>query len=350
MSTPNPSPNPAAPAAPAGVVRTLDVVTFGEAMAMFIADQAGDLSRVQHFTLRPAGAELNVAIGLARLGFGSGWVSRVGDDSFGRVVLDVLDREGVDRRAVTTDARYPTGFQLKSTGFGKKDPIVEYYRKGSAASHLSVEDFNPNYFLEAQHLHVTGIAPALSPTAWELALHAMEKMRAAGKTISFDPNLRPVLWPSREAMAEKINFLASKADWVLPGIEEGRILSGLQTLDEITDVYLRGGAKVVIVKAGEEGAYFQTAGLRPKRIPCEPVANVVDTVGAGDGFAVGVLSGMLEAMSIEDAVARGNRIAGLVIQQIGDSEGLPTREALLQPTSARSLSSAHEPAPGAAAV
>ncbi len=321
-------------------------------MAMFIADQAGDLSRVQHFTLRPAGAELNVAIGLARLGFGAGWVSRVGSDSFGRFVLDVLDREGVDRRAVTIDERYPTGFQLKSTGFGKKDPIVEYYRKGSAASHLSVEDFNPDYFLEAQHLHVTGIAPALSPSAWELALHAMEKMRAAGKTISFDPNLRPVLWPSREVMAEKINFLASKADWVLPGIEEGRILTGLQTLDEITDFYLTNGAKLVIVKVGEDGAFFQTAGLRPKRIPAEPVANVVDTVGAGDGFAVGVLSGMLESLSIEDAIARGNRIAALVIQQIGDSEGLPTRDTLLNPAASRAAQppAAREPAPGAAAV
>ncbi|MBV9659365.1 MAG: sugar kinase [Verrucomicrobia bacterium] len=308
---------------------SLNVVTFGEAMAMFVADEAGDLSKVSRFTLRPAGAELNVAIGLARLGFKIGWVSRVGSDSFGRFILEVLDREGVDRRAVTIDGRYPTGFQLKSTGFGKKDPIVEYYRKGSAASHLSVEDFDPDYFLSAEHLHITGIAPALTPTTWELALHVMEQMRKNGKTISFDPNLRPVLWPSKEIMAERINLLASKADWVLPGIEEGRILTGLQHLDEITDFYLSAGAKLVIVKVGEEGAYFQTAGLKPKRVPTEHVANVVDTVGAGDGFAVGVISGLLESLSIEDAVARGNRIAGLVIQQIGDSEGLPTREQLL---------------------
>jgi 2-dehydro-3-deoxygluconokinase len=82
---------------------SVDVVTFGEAMAMFVAKDVGDLSRVHEFTRRAAGAELNVAIGLARLGFRVGWVSRVGSDSFGRFILDVLDRERVDRQRVIVD-------------------------------------------------------------------------------------------------------------------------------------------------------------------------------------------------------------------------------------------------------
>ena len=81
-------------------MNSLDVVTFGEAMAMFVAKDVGDLSQVHDFTRRAAGAELNVAIGLARLGFSVGWVSRVGSDSLGRFIVDVLDRERIDRQRV----------------------------------------------------------------------------------------------------------------------------------------------------------------------------------------------------------------------------------------------------------
>jgi 2-dehydro-3-deoxygluconokinase len=126
---------------------------------------------------------------------------------------------------VIIDPAFSTGFQLKSRGIGNQDPLVEYFRRGSAASHVSVADFDPEYFLSARHLHVTGIAPALSKTSLELAHHAIDQMRAAGKSISFDPNLRPVLWSSKQTMIDQLNALAAKCDWVLPGIEEGRVLT-----------------------------------------------------------------------------------------------------------------------------
>ncbi len=127
--------------------KTLDVITIGEAMAMFVATETGELSAVEHFIKRVAGAELNVATGLARLGLNVGWVSRVGNDSFGHFVLDSLKKEGIDAAGVTLDGRFPTGFQLKSKVENGTDPIVEYFRKGSAASHLSVDDYHAAYFL-----------------------------------------------------------------------------------------------------------------------------------------------------------------------------------------------------------
>ena len=81
---------------------SLDVVTYGEAMTMFVAAETGDLAKVGQFTKRVAGADLNVAIGLSRLGFRVGWMSRVGHDSFGRYVLDVLAQEGIDVFMVLT--------------------------------------------------------------------------------------------------------------------------------------------------------------------------------------------------------------------------------------------------------
>ena len=235
--------------------KTLDVITIGEAMAMFVATETGELSAVEHFIKRVAGAELNVATGLARLGLNVGWVSRVGNDSFGHFVLDSLKKEGIDAAGVTLDGRFPTGFQLKSKVENGTDPIVEYFRKGSAASHLSVDDYHAAYFSSARHLHLSGVAAALSASSYDLLDHAASAMKAQGKTISFDPNLRPVLWKSEAEMAEKLNRLAFQADWVLPGIKEGMILTGESTPEGIADFYLNRGVKAVVLKTGADGAW-----------------------------------------------------------------------------------------------
>lgn len=306
----------------------LDVITIGEAMAMFVATETGDLAEVEHFMKRVAGAELNVATGLARLGLKVGWVSRVGKDSFGRFVLHSLAKEGIDARGVSEDSRYATGFQMKSKVENGTDPIVEYFRKGSAASHLSPEDFRAEYFTSARHLHLSGVAAALSESSYALLEQAATTMKAQGKSISFDPNLRPVLWKSEAEMVEKLNQLAFQADWVLPGLKEGMILTGQRTPEGIADFYLTRGVQAVIIKTGGDGAWFKTAAGEQGAVAAIKVDNVVDTVGAGDGFAVGVISALLEGRTLQQAIGRGNKIGALAIQVQGDSEGLPTREAL----------------------
>ncbi len=306
----------------------LDAVTIGEAMALFIARETGDLAAAESFIKRIAGAELNVAIGLARLGLKVGWVSRVGDDSFGRFTLQQLAKEGVDHRQVTVDNRYRTGFQLKAKVEDGSDPQVEYFRKGSAASHLSVDDFNPDYFGSARHLHLSGVSAAISATSLELSKHAAREMRALGKTISFDPNLRPVLWPSEQEMVKQLNQLAEYADWVLPGEKEGKILTGYSQPEAMADFWLDKGVKAVIIKTGSDGAWYKTADGEKGQVAAIRVENVVDTVGAGDGFAVGVISALLEGKPLPQAIKRGNKIGSLAIQVPGDSEGLPTRSEL----------------------
>ena len=148
-------------------------------------------------------------------------------------------------------------------------------------------------------------------------------MRAAGRTISFDPNLRPTLWATPEDMRREINALAFKADWVLPGLEEGRFLTGEQSPEAIARFYRERGAKVVAVKLGPEGAYFD-AEQGTGQVPGFPVKEVVDTVGAGDGFAVGVITGLLQGRDVSDAVRRGAWIGARAVQVLGDTEGLPT--------------------------
>jgi 2-dehydro-3-deoxygluconokinase len=310
-----------------------DVVTVGEAMALMIARQPGPLEQVREFERATAGAELNVAVGLSRLGFKVGYISSLGQDSLGRHLRAFMEAEGLDLRQLRMEQRYPTGFMLKQMVADGSDPQVEYFRRGSAASHLSTLDMPApgSDFQQARLLHLTGISPALSADCGELAFALARQARADGRLVSFDPNLRPRLWASQAEMIATINALASQADVVMPGLAEGRLLTGCQHAADIAGWYLQRGARHVVVKLGPEGAYAASADGSNDTVPGLPVREVVDTVGAGDGFAVGVISGLLDGLQLRQAAARGNAIGARVVQFRGDCEGLPTR-AELSPT------------------
>lgn len=307
--------------------RRLDVVTFGEVMAMFIALDSGPLEQVANFTRALAGAETNVAIGLARLGHRAGWIGRVGHDPLGSYAIAELAASGVDTAAVTRDPHAQTGFQLKSRADGG-DPQVAYFRTGSAGSRLEATGATDRYIASARHLHVTGIPLALSATTRQFAIRAIATARAAGMTVSFDPNLRPSLWSSAEEMIGVTNEVAATADWVLPGLQEGRILTGNATADaaDIARYYLRLGAQRVVVKAGACGASLHTA--TESRHRGVFTIRVVDTVGAGDGFAVGLISAHLDGLGIDEALERAAAIGALATTSSGDKDGLPDRPQL----------------------
>ena len=159
---------------------SLEAVTFGEALALFVAQEAGDLARVENFKRVLAGAEVNVAIGLTRLGHKTGWVSRVGDDPFGRFVLSELAAAGVDTSTVALDGDAPTAFQLKSRADGG-DPEIFYFRSNSAGKRLAPSPAIDAYIGGARHLHVTG------HPAGAVAQRAAVRRRA------------PWTWPARRA-------------------------------------------------------------------------------------------------------------------------------------------------------
>ncbi len=307
--------------------RQLDVVTFGEAMLLLVADTVGRLEDTPGFHKRTAGAETNVAIGLARLGFAVGWASRLGADSMGRYLLTTMQHEGIDCSKVVSDSTQRTGWMLKGRTNDGSDPPIEYHRAGSAASRMGAADVDEAWMRSARHLHATGVFAAVSASTLEAARKSITVMREAGRTVSFDPNLRPTLWASTEHMRHEVNGLAAMADWVLPGLEEGRLLTGETTPEAVAHHYRQLGPRLVVVKLGPEGAYFDgEAGCG--HVEGFAVDQVVDTVGAGDGFAVGVVSALLEGSSVHDAVRRGAWIGARAVQVLGDTEGLPTRAEL----------------------
>ncbi len=309
----------------AGSAHGLDVVTFGEVMAMFVAGEAGPLERVKGYTLALAGAETNVAIGLARLGHRSGWVGRVGAEPFGRFAVAELSASGVDTSLVTIDPEALTGFALKSRAEGG-DPQVVYYRKGSAGSRLAVTADSDAYISTARHLHLTGIPLALSETTRAFALRALDIAREAGATISFDPNLRPNLWPDRQEMIDVTNACAARADWILPGLSEAATLTGFTRVEDVAAHYLDSGATMVVIKEGGRGASLHTRQGSWSR----PVfsVTVVDTVGAGDGFATGFISAQLDGLTPAASLERAAAVGACAVTSSGDKDGLPDRSQL----------------------
>jgi 2-dehydro-3-deoxygluconokinase len=302
------------------------IVLMGEPMALLIADTVGPLEDIEHFTRTLAGAEVNVCIGLARLGHHPTYISRLGEDPFGYYIKKFLEKEHIGVENISFDPLYKTGIQLKNKVI-EGDPYAPYYRKGSAASHLSVKEIDAIDFKEVKWVHVTGILPALSTTCKEATYRLIKRAKEENVFISFDPNLRPALWPSKEEMVHTINDLASYADLVLPGEEEGLLLVGSKEPEVISDFYQSLGVKQVVVKMGSTGAYVRDD-KESYIVPEFKIDNVVDTVGAGDGFAVGLISAKLEGFSLKEAVLRGNAIGAIQVTNSSDNEGLPTREEL----------------------
>lgn len=302
-------------------------ILFGEPMALLIADTTGPLEEVEHFTRALSGAEVNVSIGLSRLNHQVEYLTRLGDDPFGHYIENQLKKNNIGTSMVTYDSVYRTGIQLKNRVTDGSDPYAPYYRKGSAASHISVKEIDALDLTDVELVHVTGIPPALSESAREATFRLMERAKEEGIFLTFDPNLRPALWENEETMIRVINELAQNTDVVLPGIGECAILAGTEDVEAAADFYQNLGAKTVVIKDGSNGAYVRD-GKASYRVLGYKVTNVVDTVGAGDGFAVGVLSGILEGLEMKESVLRGNAIGAIQVMNISDNEGLPTHEEL----------------------
>lgn len=271
-----------------------------------------------------AGAESNVAIALSRLGHGVAWISKLGDDPFGQHILRLLRGEGVDVGGVRMDRTHPTGLYFK-----QKSPTgraqVFYYRKGSAASFLAPQEVDLEVFPQARYLFVTGITPALSATCRETTFAAVQQAHERKMTVLFDPNLRLKLWGIEEARPILLELVAL-SDILLPGIEEARWLVGSDDPQIAAQRFLEMGPKQVVLKLGPSGAYFdnqQQSGF----VPGVKVREV-DEVGAGDAFAAGLLSGLLEGEEVQDAVVRAVAMGAIAVTGVGDWEQSPSRQEL----------------------
>jgi 2-dehydro-3-deoxygluconokinase len=299
-----------------------DVVTFGESMALFRADPAEPLRTARRFSRSIAGAESNLAIGLRRLGCSAGWFGRVGDDPLGLGILGTLRAEDVDvSRAIVDDAA-PTGLLVRDTHAERRIDVV-YARLGSAGSRLSPSDLDRDYLISARVLHVTGITPALSPTARAATAEAVRIAAEAGVAVSFDPNLRRRLWPDMATARRALLPLIESSQIVLLGHAEATLLTGQETPVAAGQWLADHGVTTVAVKLGADGAVGFGGGqsYHGQALAVHPA----DPIGAGDAFDAAFLCAWLRGADLPECVDEGNLAAGLSIQVCGDIEGLPYR-------------------------
>lgn len=289
----------------------MDVLTVGETMVMVTPEAGGRLVSDSRFLLRPGGAESNVAALLARLGHKAAWASALGVDPLGDLVLDDLQRHGVDTSLVRRDENRPTAVYFKDpTPDGTR---VYYYRAGSAASAITTADIAHWTAQPARLVHVSGITAALSEQARE-ATRAL--IRGPG-LVSFDVNHRPQLW--RGDAHEVLRELAQASDIVFVGRDEAEALWGTSDAESVR-AFLDRPRYLVVKDAAIEAVSFTPTGVH--RVPSTKV-DVVDAVGAGDAFAAGWLSGFLDDRDEVTRLRLGHYAAARVLESPSDFAELP---------------------------
>jgi 2-dehydro-3-deoxygluconokinase len=310
----------------------VDLLTFGESMVSLRS--AGPLSAGGSLAMHVAGAESNVAVGVARLGHSVTWVGAVGADPHGEYILRQLRSEGIGTQC-RVDQYRGTGVMFLEQRTADVTRAF-YYRAGSAGSTVSRDDVETALAAGPRVLHLTGITPALSPEARKAFEYAAERAAADGVVVSLDVNYRSRLWTRDEARAV-LGPIARHADILIASDDE---------LDLVTSAALRGsdslanddaetalaaslleqGVGEVVIKRGAAGAGVHTASGRFEA-PAVSVTSV-DTVGAGDAFTAGYLSALLDGEDVAGRLQRGAVMGAFAVSTAGDWEGLPSRAEL----------------------
>lgn len=300
----------------------VDVVSVGETMASvnlndsFLSDKGG-MSKVGF-----GGSESNVSIGLQRLGHSSRWISALGDDEFGELISTVISDEGVEVVLRNNNGRQ-TGLMVKtiSTGRGRR---IRYYRNQSAASALGPEDIEESLLIDSRIVHTTGILPALSANSMLLSYELSRNAYEMKKYLSLDLNYRSSLWLPHSA-TPVLRDLTKLSSVVFGDRVELELVTGEShyTDEELLRQVSKLGPSEVILKLAEDGAVC----LRDDQIYRQPSlkVDVVDTVGAGDAFVAGYLSGCLDGIDVEERLLRASFCGAMVCTNTGDWEGLPRK-------------------------
>jgi len=281
----------------------------------------------------PSGAPAIFIDVVARLGVKCGFIGIVGDDDFGRLLIDRLRNDGVETEYVKVKSGFTTG-----------TTFVMYYSSGSrkfifhlrhaAAGQLSPADLDPNYVSKAKLVHVMGSSLAVSELSRNACYEAVRIVKRAGGVVTFDPNLRPEL-----LSIEEIQWLCAPVmrvcDVVLPSGAEAEALTGLKDPVEAAKVLLKTGPKIAVIKLGEKGAIIMTR----DEIIRESAFDVVelDPTGAGDVYDGAFVVGMLEGWPLKRTAKFASAAGAIKVTKFGPMEGPRSRREVEEFASNRRL-------------
>ncbi len=308
------------------VGRTARVLTVGAPIVAVLPTGPEPMDAVSTCRFAVGGAEVNLAIGLARLGIAVDYIGRVGDDPLGAMVLDRLRNAGIGCEGVVVDADRATDLYLREwLPDGMRRPL--YYRTGTAGAALCPDDLGRWIetgngavgFAAIDLVHLTGITPALGISASAAVRAVIDAARAADMPISLDPNHRPRLW-SAEAARPVLVEMARAATLLMLSTEDAEVLFGPGLgVDAVIDAAHGLGPALVVFKAGADGAVVSD-GRRSVGVPALRVDDAVDPVGAGDAFDAGFIAGWLRGDDLETSGRLGAQAAAAVIRRPGEHE------------------------------
>lgn len=285
---------------------------LGDAVVDLLPDGEGRLLQC------PGGAPANVAVGIARLGGQSAFIGRVGDDPFGRFMYKTLADERVDVRQMRLDQAHRTSTVVVDLDdHGERS--FTFMVRPSADLFLEPDDL-PS-FSAGEWLHVCSIALSAEPSR-SATFQAMEAIREAGGYVSFDPNIRPDLWPDENALRRCLEQALQSADVVKLSVEELAFLTENEQVNAGLEALMqRCPARLVLVTQGKEGVIAWHEGS-VKHYPATPV-QCIDTTGAGDAFVAGLLYGLAAGQDLTPVIALAQRCGALATTAKGAMTALP---------------------------
>ena len=300
-------------------MNTPAILGLGEPMIEFNQTEPGQRNFLQGF----GGDTSNAIIACARQGAPCGYITRLGDDEFGRMLLGLWQAEAVDARGVVLDPAAHTAVYFVT--HGAQGHGFSYLRRDSAASRMRPDDL-PRALIEgARTLHVSGISQAISASACDTVQAAIAIARAAGVKVAYDTNLRLKLWPLARAR-EVITATIAHTDYLLPSLEDLQSICGLDQPHTILDWCFAQGARNVVLKLGRAGCIAATAQAR-EAIRGHAV-HAVDATGAGDCFDGALLARLHAGDSLVAAARYANAAAALTTTGFGAVAPLPRRAAV----------------------
>ncbi|WP_447723521.1 aminoimidazole riboside kinase [Enterobacter asburiae] len=285
---------------------------LGDAVVDLLPDGEGRLLQC------PGGAPANVAVGIARLGGQSAFIGRVGDDPFGRFMAKTLADERVDVKFLRLDPEHRTSTVVVDLDDQGERSFTFMVRP---SADLFLESADLPTFSAGEWLHVCSIALSAEPSR-SATFEAMAAIREAGGYVSFDPNIRPDLWPDENALRRCLEQALQSADVVKLSVEELAFLTGNVEVNVGLDALMaRCPARLVLVTQGKEGVIAWHDGA-VKHYPATPV-ECVDTTGAGDAFVAGLLYGLAAGQDLTPVIALAQRCGALATTAKGAMTALP---------------------------
>lgn len=285
---------------------------LGDAVVDLLPDGEGRLLQC------PGGAPANVAVGIARLGGQSAFIGRVGDDPFGRFMAKTLADEKVDVKSMRLDPAHRTSTVVVDLDDQGERSFTFMVRP---SADLFLESADLPTFSAGEWLHVCSIALSAEPSR-SATFEAMAATREAGGYVSFDPNIRPDLWPDENALRRCLEQALQSADVVKLSVEELAFLTGNVEVNVGLDALMaRCPARLVLVTQGKEGVIAWHDGA-VKHYPATPV-ECVDTTGAGDAFVAGLLYGLAAGQDLTPVIALAQRCGALATTAKGAMTALP---------------------------